>query len=187
MLLLNAVRASKEYPLQFPKLGSYQGTGQANTTIGATIPWGPQLLNPIYQMNPSLQLKSGVQQLNLVDLNTEEAQTALRKSIADEQFRYYRLYSGLRNPFLIENIFIQQIRVLDSIFFDINRIARQNCDVPNEDTAYYCAYITDLGSRCNVDAWKCQSQLVTLTYFKKPKEGSIPESYKALVFTNRRV
>ena len=77
LLLLNAVRASKDYPLQFSKIQSYQGSGTTTASISASLP----LKFPgSGTASPKVDLKDGISEFNLVDLNTEESQQALKKT-----------------------------------------------------------------------------------------------------------
>ena len=78
LLLLNAVRASKDYPLQFSKLSSYKGKGAMNhASLGASLP----IKLPIEgTLTPKVELNDGISTFDLVDLNTEEAQEALEEA-----------------------------------------------------------------------------------------------------------
>jgi hypothetical protein len=80
LLLLNAVRASKDYPLQFSKINAYQGTGTMGGSISASMPLTGFPGNGA--VSPKVDWKDGISQLNLIDLNTEEAQQALRRTIS---------------------------------------------------------------------------------------------------------
>ena len=79
LLLLNAVRASKDYPLQFSKINAYQGTGTMGASVSAAMPL--QLFPGNGTVTPKVDWKDGVSQLNFIDLNTEEAQQALKRPV----------------------------------------------------------------------------------------------------------
>lgn len=111
LLLLNAVRASKDYPLQFSKINTYQGTGTVGGSISADIPVS-SIADGI-KLTPKIDIKPPINQLALVDLNTEEAQQALKKQASVETFRYYFLQRGTRamgviNAALVESVYIHE-------------------------------------------------------------------------------
>ena len=86
MILLNAVRVSKDLPMQFSKVSTYQGSGGGSAALSGKLPFGKgpfgtNLPNPVYELDPSLTVSNSVSQLVLVDLNTAEAQTSLRKTV----------------------------------------------------------------------------------------------------------
>ena len=97
LLLLNAVRAAKGYPMQFSKLQTYTGQGRADTGVSIDVPFvldtvGSGPLSParlIGTARATPGLRSGVQALQLVDLNTAEAQKALRTQVSAKEFEYY--------------------------------------------------------------------------------------------------
>lgn len=107
LLLLNAVRASKDYPLQFSKISAYQGSGAIGGSVSANIPFKPFPTNAFGTVGPKLDWKDGVTQLNLVDLNTEEAQQALKKVVDYGLFRYYAKYRGGRSIGVVNSIMIE--------------------------------------------------------------------------------
>ncbi len=80
LLLLNAVRASKNYPMQFSRISSYTGQGRVTADFSPSFPFGVDA-NHAYDLKPTVKVNSGVQKLDLVDLNTEEAQERLRKKL----------------------------------------------------------------------------------------------------------
>jgi hypothetical protein len=92
LLLLNAVRASKDYPLQFSKISGYSGKGAVGGSVSATLPLsgGGTLL-------PKVDWNDGISRLDLIDLNTEEAQQALKKTLPLRVYRYFDAYGGNRS------------------------------------------------------------------------------------------
>ncbi|MFZ1101630.1 MAG: hypothetical protein WAN86_01925, partial [Hyphomicrobiaceae bacterium] len=101
LLLLNAVRASKDYPLQFSKISAYQGTGTTSASVSATL---PLRIPGNGSMTPRVDWKDGISQLSLVDLNTAEAQQALKKTISYKSYIYYTNHNGRRSfiaPFML--------------------------------------------------------------------------------------
>ena len=108
LLLLNALRAAKGYPLQFSKVTSYQGTSRLDGTLSMTVPF----INTIGRSgtaSPSAQFKSGVQNLQLSDLNTAEIQQKLRQQVRARDFVYFRSQGwpkALVNTILIESLYV---------------------------------------------------------------------------------
>jgi len=101
LLLLNAVRASKDYPLQFTKISAYEGTGTSSASLSASLPL-PSLGSG--SISPKVDVKDGISELNLVDLNTEEAQQALKRVVPWKVFKYFISQSGNRSfaaPFML--------------------------------------------------------------------------------------
>lgn len=155
LLLLNAVRASKDYPLQFSKIGNYQGVGSPSASISASIPWGPKLVNPIYEVNPSLALKSGVQQLSLVDLNTEEAQAALKRALTPNDFRYYYINREAREAYTIFDLTIQTVGIQEGLLAKMKVAFEQACANLKKTTAsrhehseLYCRGVRTILQQC---------------------------------------
>jgi hypothetical protein len=109
LLLLNAVRASKDYPLQFSKINAYQGTGTMGTSVSATMPM--QLFPGNGTVTPKVDWKDGVSQLNLIDLNTEEAQQALRKVVSYKLYDYYANFHGSKSLSVIDAIMFEYVKV----------------------------------------------------------------------------
>ena len=101
LLLLNAVRASQDYPLQFTKISSYEGSGTTGGSVSASLPLSFPGNGTIA---PRVDVKDGISQLNLVDLSTEEAQTALRRTIRWHVYEYFYKQGGNRSsvaPFML--------------------------------------------------------------------------------------
>lgn len=117
LLLLNAVRAAQDYPMQFSKLASYTGQGRGKGSLGVELPFGvnkigsgplsPDLLTG--SLKPTIELNSGVNSFQLVDLNTAEAQRALRTQPGTAEYEYY-LTQGWP-PRIVTTIMVEMIAV----------------------------------------------------------------------------
>jgi hypothetical protein len=126
LLLLNAVRASKDYPLQFSKISAYQGTGTLGGSISATMPL--QLLPGNGTMTPKVDWKDGISQLTLVDLNTEEAQQALRKTVSYRVYEYYGKFRGSKSLTVLDMIMTEYIRIPLPLYSLIKKRTEGLCD-----------------------------------------------------------
>lgn len=142
MLFLNSVRSAKQYPIQFSKIQSYDGIGSPSATLTGQIPFGPGAVNPIYSLQPQLAVKSNVSKITIVDLNTQEAQAALKKQIKPNEFRYYQLMSGFRRSDLIETLLIEEYRLSNDIFLKLQRNAHNKCKPDG------CAALSYYRERC---------------------------------------
>jgi hypothetical protein len=121
LLLLNAVRAAKGYPMQFSKLQTYTGQGRADGGVIVDVPFlvdtvGHGTLAPTRLMGgtkSSMNARTGVNALQLVDLNTAEAQKALRTQATKAQFEYYLAQAW---PFrLVVTVMIEGIAVSERL------------------------------------------------------------------------
>lgn len=127
LLLLNSVRASKKYPLQFTSTSSYTGDARVSGGLTGAFPFGPGAVNPIYSLAPSLNWRTGLSQVQVADLNTTKATQYFRKSITGSDFRYYYIHNGDRNLSLISLLLIDYIRIKDSLFFSMVSKSRALC------------------------------------------------------------
>ena len=133
LLLLNAVRAAKGYPTQFSKLATYTGQGRISGKIGAKFPFtlnhiGTGTLARAVQtgnVDPSLSFNSGVQSMQFVDLNTEEAQKLLHKTLTATALKYY-LEQGWENR-LVNTILFESITVINRLATPIFRKYMKYC------------------------------------------------------------
>jgi hypothetical protein len=153
LVLLNAVRASKDYPLQFSRIQSMTGKGAGSFEIGSQLPFdalrlGASSGTSFATLSPKLTYGSTVSQLNLVDLNTEEAQQQLKRQIDSNQFRYYWLLNGGRSQSVVLAMLVQEIALHEELFTRINEIAQSRCDknAPEDKNA---PIIESLGAVCD--------------------------------------
>jgi hypothetical protein len=129
LLLLNAVRASKDYPLQLTKIASYTGAGGWNAGLS------PQLFNatgahagPMTDWRPSLSLKSGVSQLALADLNTEEAQQKLKTQLSFDAFSLYYATAGNWDKSLLLTLFLDSVAIVSTLHTAMDWTALATCE-----------------------------------------------------------
>lgn len=113
LLLLNAVRSAKGYPLQFSRLTNYTGQSRLDGSLSLGLPFvantigKPSDTRLLGSVAPSASFRSGVSNLQLTDLNTAEIQLKLREIVKANDFAYYRSQGwqkALVNTILIENI-----------------------------------------------------------------------------------
>ena len=127
LLLLNAVRASKDYPLQFSKISSYQGKGAMNhASLGASLP----IKLPIEgTLTPKVELNDGISTFDLVDLNTEEAQEALKRPLTHSGFVYHTALSGNRSSVLPQLLLLEQIELSSKLAQVIDESVQCTCKI----------------------------------------------------------
>jgi hypothetical protein len=125
LLLLNAVRASQDYPLQFTKISSYEGSGTTGGSVSASLPLSFQGSGTIA---PRVDVKDGISQLNLVDLSTAEAQQALRKTLRWQVYEYFYTQSGNRSsvaPFLL---MVESMRASEPMHNLVSSFVAKKCE-----------------------------------------------------------
>jgi hypothetical protein len=128
LLLLNAVRASKDYPLQFSKISLYQGQGTTGASVSASLP----LRLPIDgTLSPKVDWKDGISRVDLVDLNTEEAQEALKRPLTHSGFAYHKSYHGNRSSILPQFLLVEHITLSTKLADVINESVQCTCAVVN--------------------------------------------------------
>jgi hypothetical protein len=163
MLLLNAVRASKDYPLQFSKIQSYQGTGTTSASVSATLPL--KALPPLPgsgTATPRVDWKDGISQLTLVDLNTEEAQQALKKTLPLRAYKYYDAYGGNRSYVTPIMLMVEHVSMPRKLYKLIGSYVDHRCaqylsggvsqKTPRYDhNLFACAALRRLQSQCNFE------------------------------------
>jgi hypothetical protein len=116
LMLLNALRAAKGYPLQFSRLTSYTGQGTIDGGLNLDIPvllntfGSPSGARALGSIRPSSAFKTGISQVQLADLNVAEVQKTLHTPVRGIDYAYYRSQGWpktLVNTILIEEIFIE--------------------------------------------------------------------------------
>lgn len=179
LLLLNAVRAAQDYPMQFSKLAAYTGQGRGKGSLGIEIPFGvnkvgvgalsPDLLTG--SLNPTIELNSGVNSFQLVDLNTAEAQRALRTQPGVAEYEYY-LTQGWP-PRIATTIMIEMIAVRAELVEIMSKKYLIQCqaDPTRGDCTMYEPF-----SLCQDEAKKKKYDLKYL--------GSEPYEYKGVQYIN---
>jgi hypothetical protein len=125
LLLLNAVRASKDYPLQFSKISAYSGKGaMSSARISASM---PIKIPSNGTLSPSVDLTDGISKLDLIDLNTEEAQQALRKTLPLRVYQYYTEYSGNRSYVTPVLLMVEYVSMPRALFGLIGKYVQERC------------------------------------------------------------
>jgi hypothetical protein len=152
LLLLNAVRAAKGYPMQFSKLQTYTGQGRADGGTTVDVPFlidtiGHGTLSParlIGTARPNTTLRTGVQSLVLADLNTQEAQTALRKQATVKEFEYYLLQRW--PPILVVTVMIEAVEVRYELVSALLQNYLKRCE--KEPNHLVCIRPSDANKSC---------------------------------------
>lgn len=158
LLLLNAVRASKDYPLQFSRISTYQGKGAVSGQISATLP----LKIPTNgSMSPRVDLNDGISRIDLIDLNTEEAQQALKKTLPLRVYRYYDSYGGSRSYVGPVMLMVENFAMPKKLYYFIGNYVNERCKeylsepdsnprrLPRfEHNRYACSELRKLAEQC---------------------------------------
>jgi hypothetical protein len=124
LLLLNAVRASKDYPLQFTKITQYQGEGTSSASLSVSLPLATPGTGSI---SPKMDVKDGISQLDLVDLNTAEAQEALKSTVPLNAFSYFYTHSGSRSLVVPWMVMVEHVAMLPDLHELITRHVDNRC------------------------------------------------------------
>lgn len=126
LLLLNAVRAAQRYPLQFTRISEFKGEDTISGKLTGKIPFGPQaVLNNSF--DPTLDWNSGLNSLTVLDLNTEEAQSALKRPLTPNDFSYYFNYRHGRSFAVITALFVEHVIVHKDLYNAIDANAEALC------------------------------------------------------------
>jgi hypothetical protein len=158
LLLLNAVRASKDYPLQFSRISTYQGKGTVSGQISASLP----LKIPANgEISPRVDLNDGISRIDLIDLNTEEAQQALKKTLPLRVYRYYDSYGGSRSYMGPVMLMVENFAMPKRLYYFIGSYVNERCkeylgEVPSnpkklprfEHNRYACSELRRLAIQC---------------------------------------
>lgn len=129
LLLLNAVRASKDYPLQFSKISLYQGKGaMGSASISASM---PLKIPSNGSLSPKVDWNDGVSRIDLIDLNTEEAQEALKKTLTYHGYAYHTAFSGNRSSILPQFLLLEQVALSSKLSDVIKESVQCTCDIVN--------------------------------------------------------
>jgi hypothetical protein len=147
LLLLNSVRASKDYPLQFSALSSYTGTGSVAGSLSVN---GPFRGFPVTSdLNPKIDVKNGVSQMSLADLSNAEAQNALKRQVTVDTYRHYYTFAGRRSLGVINAVMIERIEVNKGWYLRISKFAEKYCAAsPDPEYLYACLYRNELKAAC---------------------------------------
>jgi hypothetical protein len=106
-VLLNAVRASKRYPLFFTSISKISSSGMADgSTLGFSIPFGPRAGLFSRTFTPSLRLSEGMN-VDTAPLNTQEFYQGIMKPLTFRDMDYYLLYDW--DPELIYYAMIRKV------------------------------------------------------------------------------
>jgi hypothetical protein len=182
VMLLNIVRAAKGYPLQFSKLTGYTGQSRLDGGINLNLPFianvvGNKPSSQILQgtVTPSATFKTGVQNLQLADLNTAEIQQKLRQQVKARDFAYFRSQGwqkALVNTILIEELYIEP-RLVKALREAADATCGPNGSARNSsgERAMICSWRSQAISRCGDDV-------------KQPRRRASPDGDLIAVYEN---
>lgn len=179
LILLNAVRASKDYPMQFSKIATYQGVGSASGSLTAKIPFGPDALK-LFEATPSVSMKSGISQLNLADLNTEEAQNSLKRQLTENQFRYYYNLNESRSLSVVLRVFFDSVRIHRDLYPVMMSEIRKICGNPSKIQGKNCKALQIINEECGSEIQPIEVPLYTEVYLHFSSRFDNACSYRQL-------
>jgi len=154
LLLLNAVRSAKGYPMQFTSITSYEGTGRISGSINPNIPFivddtivnvGTNIANikkktgkkyySIYDdnfaagvgntNNTGINFNTGVQKLLISELNDKEALKDLKTTLDRDRLFYYEEQGW--NLTLLSMLTVEEIEITLSLFRELNYRSPPEC------------------------------------------------------------
>jgi hypothetical protein len=105
MLLLNAVRASKRYPMHFTSITDVNISSPVSGSLGFNIPFGGDAKS-LFTVTPAADASSGIE-TSLVVLNKQEFFRGITTPIKGETFHFYLLQGWPRE--LLFYMFIRKI------------------------------------------------------------------------------
>lgn len=143
LLLLNAVRASKDYPVRFSVLQAYTGSSRWDGTYAPDVPL-PIRADRSYKLLPSFDLNPGVESLQLADLNPAKAQRELKNKLTFNDWYYY-LSTG-RDGHLILNLFVERITIHYAILDRLLANLEAGCN--QRPLRLFCEQIDDFAREC---------------------------------------
>ena len=126
-VLLNAARASKQYPLYFTAVGTVTSTGLADgSSVGFTIPFGPQNHN-IYSMTPSIKLQEGLT-VATAPLDTQEFFQGFLSPIKAQLVAYYQNYGWTNDRNY--HVFLEEMNIPEGLFLKLKQqiMEHGSCD-----------------------------------------------------------
>ncbi len=178
LLLLNAVRASKGYPLQFTKLSGYDGGNRWQGEVDPSLPI-PFAASRQYTIGPKLTFSPGVTKLTLADLNTAEAQEGFRRHFNFNDWRYYQSLGW--EPNLVQTLAIEQIRVREEIYRAINLRASNQCTNSGRSQSLKCRRAFEVPVSCEptVARFLGHDVYVFLNDPKSPCQYKLFQSFRA--------
>lgn len=119
-ILLNAVRASKRYPMYFSAVGDMTGKGILSGGVTTTFPFtkrkryepggqGSQIELNSFGINPSASLESGLSSVAIANLNTKEFQEAMYTEVGGDIVDHFLSNSWPKG--LIFSLFVHRIKL----------------------------------------------------------------------------
>jgi hypothetical protein len=138
VILLNAVRASKRYPMSFSATGTVLGSGGTKANLDTSFPFNvvdgvPQL--PSFSIAPKLQAESGFSSLSATNLETEKFLNALNNPVEAKLLPDY-IDRGWPEE-LVVLAFIREVQLTARTVRDIRGFYHLICDGSGHRSMYF--------------------------------------------------
>ncbi len=167
-VLLNAVRASKRFPMYFSKVGDMTGNGMLSGSVQTQFPFrvedGSHVVLPNFNINPQASADSGLSSVKIGNLNTKEFQKGLFTEITPELFQIYHENSWTRQ--VLFTMFIHKISVSYNMNNRIQSSYYQKC--MNDD--FYKPLCRQISNDVGHYKATCSGKLIGLRYFNTGKD-----------------
>jgi len=146
LLLLNAVRASKNYPLEFTSVSTVLGGAKFTAELDPSLPFP---FSPSRSYDPGIKAyhERSISSLAIANLNTAEALGGLKRSLGWSDFRYYQLSGWPEGVF--RTLAFEAIRIHRDVYTRISAMADKNCS--EDPTTAYCRMRTYSLAFCDGD------------------------------------
>jgi len=128
-ILLNAVRASKRYPVYYSALGDLSANEMVDGKIGGAFPFsisnGRHIELPGFTLSPNLNIGSGIGSFNVGNLNTADFQKAIHSEISAAFFKDFIKASWPKQ--LLYALMVKDIKISEDLDREIHHQAFENC------------------------------------------------------------
>jgi hypothetical protein len=144
-VLLNAVRASRDLPMSFTKLQSYQASNMASGNLSAKFPFGPDAPGS-NELGSSLSWNPGVGTIQYVDVNTGSAIAELNKNFTTADLdRYISEGTGLLVMF---TIFAKEFLIHRELANEIMKEKQVTCRSSSISVQVICRELEEIKNTC---------------------------------------
>ena len=147
-ILLNAVRASRRYPMHFDEISIVRGKSPVEGSVGLKVPFGGDA-NDVFELTPSLTASSGTD-FEQPTLDTQEFFRGVLDPVPPEMLKLY-LDAGWPKE-LVQVVFINQIELPEQMHNNIESSFNSHCDTERigESDIKLCKIVREESKRCEL-------------------------------------